>query len=193
MNDNTLERDEWLMGQVAAGRADRMEPLLRRYGTPLLTFIRRMIGGDSHRGEELFQETFLAIWAKRHQYRFPMPFKPWLYRIAVNKCRAAFRVKGLGRVRSLTSEIDAGHFHSATCADTDPSPAQAAIAIETAALLETVVASLPPKQRLVVVLRIWNDLSYTEVAEILNVCEATVRSNMHDALAAIRRQLENRL
>jgi RNA polymerase sigma-70 factor (ECF subfamily) len=96
MSDNSLERDEWLMGQVAAGRADRMEPLVRRYGTPLLTFIRRMVGGDVHRSEELFQEAFLAVWAKRAQYRFPMPFKPWLYRIAVNKCRAAFRVKGLG-------------------------------------------------------------------------------------------------
>jgi DNA-directed RNA polymerase specialized sigma24 family protein len=46
---------------------------------------------------------------------------------------------------------------------------------------------------MVVVMRVWNDLSYAQVAEILNVREATVRSNMHDALAAIRRELETRI
>src|SRR5215471_19818173 len=86
------ERDEWLMGQVALGKRDHLEPLVRRYANPLLTFIQRMIG-DRHRSEELFQEVFLAVWVKRHQYQFPRPFKPWLYQIALNKCRASFRLR----------------------------------------------------------------------------------------------------
>src|SRR5437762_11445485 len=84
------DQDEWLMAQVAQGRRELLEPLLRRYASPLLTFIRRMVG-DQHRSEELFQEVFLAVWAKRHQYQFPRPFKAWLYGIAANKCRAEYR------------------------------------------------------------------------------------------------------
>src|SRR6266849_5878724 len=84
------EHDEWLMAQVALGKRDHLEPLVRRYASPLLTFIRRMIG-DAHRSEELFQEAFLAVWSKRRQYQFPRPFKAWLYAITLNKCRAAFR------------------------------------------------------------------------------------------------------
>jgi RNA polymerase sigma-70 factor (ECF subfamily) len=176
----TLERDEWLMGQVASGRAELLEPLVRRYGTMLLTFIRRMVG-DAHRSEELFQDVFLAVWVKRDQYRFPMPFRPWLFKIAINKCRAAFRVKGLGHLRALNDEIERG---------ADDGPVRTAIAAETATRIERAVAQLPAKQRMVLSLRIWNDLPYAEIAKILGVAEGTVRSNMHDALAAIRTKLE---
>src|SRR6266571_1836886 len=88
------DRDEWLMAQVALDKREFLEPLIRRYANPLLTFIRRMVG-DAHRSEELFQEVFLAVWVKRHQYRFPQPLKAWLYAIALNKCRASFRERRL--------------------------------------------------------------------------------------------------
>src|SRR4051812_38446539 len=84
------DRDESLVAQVAQGKRDHLEPLVRRYASRLLTFIRRMVGGP-HRSEELFQEVFLAVWAKRHQYQSPRPFKAWLYGIAANKCRAEYR------------------------------------------------------------------------------------------------------
>ncbi|MGH7129556.1 MAG: sigma factor, partial [Planctomycetaceae bacterium] len=62
------ESDEWLMGQVQRGHCACLEKLVRRYASPLLTFIVRMIG-DRHRSEELFQEVFLRIWQKRGQYK----------------------------------------------------------------------------------------------------------------------------
>ena len=181
-------RDEWLMGQMAAGRRDLMGPLVRRHGSPLLSFIRRMVA-DPHRSEELFQEVFLAVWAKRDQYRAASPFKPWLYAIAVNKCREAFRAKGLGRVLRLPEDPDG----MATAATGGAGPADVAIATETAALVEAAVATLPPKQREVILLRVWGGLPYAEIAQSLGVREATVRSNMHDALAAVRRYLEPRM
>src|SRR5262249_57506878 len=88
------ERDEWLMAQVALGKRDYLEPLIRRYASPLLTFIQQMVH-DRHRSEELFQEVFLAVWVKRRQYQFPRTFKSWLYAIAVNKCPAPFRAPSL--------------------------------------------------------------------------------------------------
>src|SRR5919199_3630298 len=87
--DRQADRDEWLMAQVANGSRDHLEPLIRRYANPLLTFIQRMIG-DRHRSEELFQEVFLAVWTKRRQYQFPRPFRAWLYAIPAHKCRASF-------------------------------------------------------------------------------------------------------
>lgn len=86
--------DEWLMGQVARGRRDGLDILVRRYAGPLLTFLTRMTG-DRHRSEELFQDVFLAVWVKGRQYDPFRMFKPWLYRIAINKCRASFRHRPL--------------------------------------------------------------------------------------------------
>src|SRR5207244_207022 len=153
---------------------------------PLLTFIQRMIG-DRHRSEELFQEVFLTVWVKRRQYQFPRPFKPWLYRIALNKCRAAFR--GRAPSVSVALEDDSPVAPSAP----EASPAETLIATETAALVSTAVARLPAQQRMVVVLRIWDGLSYAAIAEIVDCTEATVRSHMHHGLAAMRKYLEPRL
>jgi RNA polymerase sigma-70 factor (ECF subfamily) len=162
------EHDEWLMAEVAAGRRERLEPLVRRYACPLLTFIRHLVG-DAHWSEELFQEVFLAVWVKRRQYQFPRPFKPWLYAIAVNKCRAAAR--GPARPAAVPLSEDAAPAN-------DPSPADRLIATETAAQVAAAVTRLPPRQRTVVVLRIWEGLSYAEIAEVEELSEATVRSHM---------------
>jgi RNA polymerase sigma-70 factor (ECF subfamily) len=180
------ERDEWLMGQVALGERDHLEPLVRRYAGPLLTFIQRMIG-DRHRSEELFQEVFLAVWSKRRQYQFPRPFKAWLFGIALNKCRAAFRKRRLASV-ALTDEAAV-----VVPLGSEPTPADAAIATETAALVASAVTRLPPQQRAVVVLRVWDGLSYAEIATTVGRTEATVRSHMHHGLAALRKFLEPRL
>ena len=70
---------------------------------------------------------------------------------------------------------------------------QTALAIETATLVDAAVARLPQQQRLVVVLRVWNGMSFAEIAEITGTADSTVRSRMHRALAAMRKYLESRL
>jgi RNA polymerase sigma-70 factor (ECF subfamily) len=180
------DRDEWLMAQVATGKRDHLEPLIRRYAGPLLTFIQRM-AGDRHRSEELFQEVFLAVWVHRKQYEFPRPFKAWLFAIALNKCRAAFRARTL----PVSYELDDDS--PLTPAAREASPEAKAVATETAAIVAHAVDLLPPQQRAVVVLRIWEGLSYAEIAEIVGRAEGSVRSNMHHGLAAMRRYLEPRL
>ncbi len=171
------------MANVAQGQRELLEPLVRRYASPLLTFIRRMVG-DVHRSEELFQEVFLSVWAKRRQYRFPRPFKAWLYAIALNKCRADFRVRPLP-----TQEVHDG----LAPVSTGPTPDESAISTETATLVSSAVMQLPPQQRSVVVLRIWDELSYAEIATAVGRSEGTVRSNMHHGLASMRKFLEPRL
>lgn len=176
--------DEWLMREVALGRRDAMTTLLRRYANPLLTFIRRMIA-DRHRSEELFQEVFLAVWTGRGRYRYPRPFRPWLFGIAANKCRADFRRR--------RPELRVWDEPAAAVASGGPSPVETAIAAETAALVSRAVAELPVGQRTVLVLRVYNGLSYGEIAEAIGRSEATARAHMFHALKALRRYLEPRL
>ena len=72
-------------------------------------------------------------------------------------------------------------------------PDGVSVATDTGCLVEAAVSALPEKQRAVLVLRNWSGLSYGEIAEILGRREATVRSNMHHALAALRAYLEPRM
>ncbi len=181
MNEHVLD-DEGLMAEVGRGKREALEPLVRRHATPLLTFLQRMVG-DRHRGEELFQEVFLAVWLHRKIYVYPRPFKSWLYAIAVNKCRTAMR-----RATLPTQSWEDGLTPSAS-----DSPVELAIATETAHLVATGVALLPPQQRAVMVLRIWQQLPYGEIADIVGTTEGAVRANMHHGLQRLREYLEPKL
>jgi RNA polymerase sigma-70 factor (ECF subfamily) len=178
--------DEWLMSEVVDGQRDSLEPLVRRYANPLLTFIRRMVN-HPQQSEELFQEVFLAVWKHRRQYDRRRRFKPWLYAIAVNAVRAHLRVESWDWTETL------GENAEQWLASPDPSPVQTAISTEVTAIVEKAVAALPTKQRTVVVLHLWGGLSYEEIAETLNRSGGTVRANMHHALATLRAYLEPRL
>lgn len=180
--DDRSERDEWLMAQVTLGKREHVAPLVRRYAGPLLSFIRHLVR-DPHRSEELFQEVFLTVWLKRAQYEIGRPFRPWLYAIALNRCRAEFRGRGEECV-SLNGD------GVAPPADASPSPEESAVATERAALVVTAVERLPVQQRTVVMLRVWQGMSYAEIASVMEVTEGTVRSHMHHALAALRQSLE---
>ena len=104
-----------------------------------------------------------------------------------NRCRADYRSRTVARVLSLGLEDAEGPVAAG------PSPADTAIATETEALVSAAVAGLPTQQRAVVALRVWEGMSYAEIAETLGRTEATVRSNMHHGLNALRKVLEPRL
>lgn len=171
------EPDELLMAQVAKGRGESLEPLVRRYTVPLVSFLHRMTG-KYDRAEDLFQETFLAVWRKRATYQFPRPFKPWVYAVALNTCRAEFR--GREDFEMLPTDV----------AVSDPSdPVEKSIATETSTRIAKVIELMPPIQRAVVAMRIWDGLGYPEIAEAIGRSEATVRSHMSHGLAELRKAL----
>ncbi len=178
-------RDEELMARVADGNREAMTPLLRRYASPLLTFIGRMVG-DQHRAEELFQDVFLAVWQHRRRYEYPRPLKSWLFGIAANKCRGDFR-----KPNPFPAALS--DYGDAASAASGASPIETAIAAETSTLVAQAVARLSPQQKSVLVLRIWHGQQYSEIAAALGLTESTIRSEMFHALAAMRRYLEPRL
>jgi RNA polymerase sigma-70 factor (ECF subfamily) len=176
--------DEWLMGQVAQGNRECLNPLLHRYAAGLLTFIERMVG-NHHRSEELFQEVFLAVWTHSRSYEYPRSFKTWLFGIAVKKCHADYRKQmfWIGRTKKETTMLP----------DAAATPDEAAMQRENARLVAEAVARMPTAQRTVLVLRVWNHLSYAEIAQVVGRSEATVRSHMFYGLANLRKYLEPRV
>lgn len=180
-----VETDERLMQQTALGKRDALSALMRRHANAVLTYLRRMTG-DEPLSEELFQDVFLAVWTHRRRYRYPRSFRAWLFGIAVNKCRAALRRRS---EPALSLELPAVPVPTAR----DRTPAEDAVATETSALVERAVMRLPAMQRSVVVMRIWNDLPYADIARILKRTEATVRSHMFHGLAGLRKTLEPQL
>lgn len=180
MHEDTFS-DERLMKLSAAGDSNSFESLIRRYARPLMTLINRMLGRH-HRSEEVFQEVLFSCWKSRAQYKFPRPFKPWLYAIAINQCRQVYRKKD----DSVSNQETAVEMVT-----TKQVPEDFAVGKEVSELLKDAVERLPEQQRAVVVLRIWSGLSYREIAQSVDRTEATVRSYMFHALKNLRERLGN--
>jgi len=183
--DYKAESDEWLMEHVQQGRQDCLEPLVRRHANGLLTYLQRMVS-DRQLAEDLFQDAFLAVWAKRDTYRPGRPFRRWLYAIATNACRLGFRQS------QRIAFYSGSPLMEPSIVSSEPSPQEAAVGAEQKWQIAQVVAGLPEQQRMVLVLRNWHQLPYDEIAEIVGCSPATVRSHMHHALTNLRKSWESR-
>jgi RNA polymerase sigma-70 factor (ECF subfamily) len=156
-----------------------LEQLVREH-QPMVFSLAYHFLRDRARAEDLAQDVFLHLHQKLHELASPAHVKFWLRRVTAHRCidesrRAKWR-NGPG--------LDSVPEPSVPAADSDFLRADA---------LRKLVASLPEKARFVVILRYQEDLEPTEIAEILNLPLGTVKSQLHRALAILRRKLEQKV
>lgn len=163
--------DEALLIQKAMlGDAPALEALIGMYYDAVHAFCCRRVG-DTTLGADLCQDAFLKMVEHLPRYREQGRFKSWLFTIAANLCRDAFRA------RKPTAELDenqvAGgqHFEEST---------------ENAELLKTALSKLPDAQQEAVVLRYYHGFSTAEMARILRVPPPTVKTRLHRGLKKMR-------
>lgn len=172
------------------------ERLVGRYEHRLFNYARRILGNASD-AEDVFQETFLRVYAHRKRFRRGAPFRPWVYRIATNLCKDVLRKRKRRRVVSLdtpsTRDDDSAGLGE-RMASSAPDPAVAAQGAETAARLARAVEALPLKQRTVFVMARYDNLPYAEIAKALKIPLGTVKSRMNTAvntlMNALREEME---
>jgi len=188
----TWRTDEELMLRYRDGDAAAFETLYRRYEKPLFAFIYRLVP-DSTDTESLFQETFFRLVRAKGKYRAPAQFKTWLFQIAVNLCRDRMRRMKHRSHLSLNSPLPSQDGHGAELQDVISDPSAAVDkSVETAELETAVkgaVASLPEDEHIVVVLKEYQGLKYSEIAEITNQPIGTLRSINHRAHERLRSAL----
>ena len=121
-----------------------------------------------------------------------MPFRPWLYGIATNRCRDHFRKRNR-RPKEVSWTSDANETQSDPLERVEastPSPSDLVIAHETAAQLEHALLELPEKQRAVFLMARYHEMSYRDIAHTLHIPEGTVKSRMHNAVNFLLARLE---
>jgi RNA polymerase sigma-70 factor, ECF subfamily len=167
------DSDEHLMLAFSKGSPDAFTELFQRYKQPLFGFFRRRVFDPAH-AEELTQETFLAVLRAGSRYQPRALFRTYLYAIgfkilAAHRRKAAFRAAFLGAPRRAEE-----------------------VAVETSDAelsLRHAVGKLERLDREILLLREFEELSYAEIADLLNVPINTVRSRLFRARTALRELL----
>ncbi|MGI4788856.1 MAG: RNA polymerase sigma factor [Janthinobacterium lividum] len=187
-SDRDAVSDEVLAERVrVSGDRAAFTVLVTRYRVRLVALARRMLAARSaEEAEDVAQETFVAAYEKRASFQRGQPFRPWLYRIAVNRCLDRLRVQG-----RHPAVLDWDKVPEPSGPESDP--LDLLLASEGERLLETAVAALPPKLRAVFLLRHLDALSYDEIAAATGVPVSTVKTHLFRARTQLRAALSEYL
>ncbi len=145
----------------------------------------RMLG-DASEAEDLTQDVFVALHGALKSFRAESKLSTWIYRITRNHCLN--RIKYLnrrGRKAQMASSDADGEDVIAQLKSDDPSPARLMEVAQDTKKLEAALLTLPPEQRLLVVLREVEQLSYEEMVEATGLPIGTIKSRLHRARAAL--------
>jgi RNA polymerase sigma-70 factor (ECF subfamily) len=167
--EQDMVSDEALMFDFQGGSREAFEELFARYRQPLYGFFRRRLESRD-RAEDLVQETFLAVIRGVSRYEARALVRTYLYGIALKLVASERRKQSR-----------------------DPAPEQperAGGAVENALWIQQALEKLAPSEREILMLREYEQLSYTEIADLLRLPVNTVRSRLFRSRLALKQRLE---
>jgi RNA polymerase sigma-70 factor (ECF subfamily) len=150
---------------------------------PIQNLCARMVG-DAHRGEDLAQETFVRLYAKRGDYQSTAKFSTYLWRIALNRCYDELRRVHRRKETALHDSVE-GIIQLDEFAAPEPEPAIVMEARERAENVRRALVKLPKIYRTVLILRHYENLKFREIADVLEIPEGTVKSRMAEAMTQL--------
>jgi len=177
--------DDDLILMYRQGDAEAFEVLFDRYHAPVYNFARTMVGPCDGAAEEVLQETFLSVARSAGQYAPRGQFRCWLMRIVRNRCLNRIQSQ---RARQALRAPDAPDL--ANLPGQEPSPPGRAEAAEREAAIRAAIADLPDRQREAIALFAFEQLTYRQIAGVLDMPVNTVKTLIHRARAALAQSLE---
>jgi len=183
-----------ILEQVDSGIGLTFEELFERYSSMVSSLAFRILG-DQQEALDVSQEVFLTIFRKMDSFRGESSLKTWIYRIAVH--RAANRFRWWNRLRrrgtvSLEEHLakNSEREFSGDLNSGIQSPEEALLQEEERAGIERLLLQLPVQQRIAVVMRDIEGLSYEEIAESMQINVGTVKSRIARGRETLKRHLK---
>jgi RNA polymerase sigma-70 factor (ECF subfamily) len=182
--DDREASDEALMGRLAAGQQEALEPLYQRHARIIYSLAAQSLGPAA--AEEIVQEVFLTVWRKAETFDPRRgTFRAWVLQVA------HLRILNELRRRSHRPRLapDPEGLRLAEIPDGDPEPAEETWRAYRRSAVRAAVATLPPAQRRALGLAFFEELTHEQVAEVLRLPLGTAKTRIRAALLKLRHQL----
>jgi RNA polymerase sigma-70 factor (ECF subfamily) len=178
--------DVRLMGLIGGGDMAAFEQLVERHQALVAGTAARMLGSNSD-VEDIAQQVFIRVWKSASRYRPRAKFTTWLLKITRNLVFNELRRTKRRAQLPLQAEPDAEEI---------PLPDEVTVAPDASLLeselqqaIENAIAELPETQRMALILRRYEDLSYEDIAEVLDLSVPAVKSLLFRARTELRARL----
>ncbi|MEP7272866.1 MAG: sigma-70 family RNA polymerase sigma factor [Acidobacteriota bacterium] len=180
--------DDQIIERTLAGETEAFGLLVRRWENPIYGLSLRMLGRDED-ARDVCQETFLAAFRNLRKFRGDAKFSSWIYRIALNACNSRLRRNDVGRTRSLDETAEDGRREEFADSTNDTAPERLQ-RDQLTTIVRRALNGLPTEMRQVIVMKEYEDLTFVEIAEILQIPVSTVKSRLYTGLNQLRSRLE---
>ena len=180
--------DGELVAGAQRGLRDAREELARRYRRPAFLFAYQLLGNRED-ASDVAHDALIKFFTTLERFEPHRPVQPWLFRIVRNRAVDVTRRQRIRRADSL----DDLHAAREPAAPRDASPELRAERRQLQARLWQAVHALPEKQREILVLRDYQDLSYAGISTVLGIPKGTVMSRLHGARKALRAAVQDSL
>ena len=175
------KNDAKLIRAYRKGDDQAFEQLLKKYERPLYAFIFRYVN-EKQTAEDLFQQIWIKVLRALDSYDERGKFGSWLFGIANNNCIDYLRSKAVSSKDDFASEQGLDQF-----ANHDVLPDEALLQGEQHRWLEEAIQTLPDDQKEVLLLRLYSEMPFKEIAEKLNCPLNTVLGRMHYAVGHLKK------
>ena len=180
----TLGTDEIIVERALTGDAEAFGEIVRRWERRIFALTYGMLGREED-ARDATQETFLAAFRNLRGFRGEAKVSSWLHRIAVNQCITRQR---RSKVRSESALEDEQEGSFAT--PRSNSPARVAEGRQETLAVRRAINSLPVELRQVVVMKEFEELTFREIAEALDLPLSTVKSRLYTAMKQLQLRLQ---
>lgn len=183
--------DAALMLRVKRGDRAAFAELVEKYKQPLFNFICRTLR-DEAESEDLAQNVFLQVYKSRQRYQHTAKFSTWLFTIARNLCLNEIRRRSRHPAESIEEQHGDNEDHPQRQYEDKKVhlPTENVLHGELASKIEEALADLPENQRTAILLCRQDELSYEEIAEILECSLSATKSLIHRGREALKEKLK---
>ena len=183
--------DSELLSRFRDGDEDAFREIVDRYKNSLYAFLRQFLNRHDL-VEDVFQETFLQLFASRDSFDTSRPLRPWLFTIAANKAKDALRKWQRTSAVSIGTIADSQELSFDDMLNTVTSdntlPYEELQRNETADRVGKIIADMPENLREILILAYFQKFSYKQMAEILSIPIGTVKSRLHTAVGRFAKE-----
>jgi RNA polymerase sigma-70 factor (ECF subfamily) len=184
---DTLTTDEIIVERALSGDAEAFGEIVRRWERRIFALAFGMLGREED-ARDATQETFLAAFRNLRGFRGEAKVSSWLHRIAVNQCITRQR---RAKVRSESALDDEEEKNAKSfAAPLRLSPVRITESTQVTVAVRRAVNSLPIELRQIVVMKEFEELTFKEIADLLDLPLSTVKSRLYTALRQLQMKLQ---
>ena len=186
------DRDLIWMERIAQGDTEALELLIEAHQSRVIGTVAKMLGDETD-AEDIAQQVFIRVWKSAARYQPTAKFTTWLFKITRNLVFNEMRRRKRHPVTSLERETEAGENFIQTPDPAAAAPDRSLLEAELQKAIREAIEALPETQRMAIILRRYEDLSYEEIGEVLDLSVPAVKSVLFRARADLRVRLQKYL